>query len=110
MSNNLSDKEQRTITNLVKKYVPEARLEHCIEQDLSMVLPYDSVVRFKQLLHSLDQRLVELKSVVAEILVASVEVNPAMPPWTVAKAKDMGEKICDNGQKRRKFHRCIGCV
>jgi len=39
-----------------------------------------------------EKRLAELKSVVAEILVASVEVNPAMPPWTVAKAKDMGKK------------------
>ena len=38
-----------------------------------------------------EKRLAELKSVVAEILVARVEVNPAMPPWTVAKAKDMGK-------------------
>ena len=39
-----------------------------------------------------EKRLAEVKAVVAEILVPGVELNPAMTPWTVAKAKDMGNK------------------
>ena len=47
----------------------------------------DNIIR-----EPVEKRLAELKSIVAEILVASVEVNTATPPWTVAKAKDMGKK------------------
>ena len=38
-----------------------------------------------------EKRLAELKSVVAETTVASLELSCATPPWTVAKAKDIGK-------------------
>ena len=51
-----------------------------------------------------EKRLAEVKAVVAEIVLASLEPSCTTPPWTLAKAKEQGGKSRYYGEKCSQLH------
>ena len=50
-----------------------------------------------------EKRLAEVKAVVAQIVVASLERSCTTPPWTLAKAKEQGKKAVTMSKSAASF-------